>query len=223
MTDKPASGDAEAGRSCAPGSACCRAGGSTCSIRRPPTSRSRTSPTGWPASRAGTARRSAITPSRWRSTRCWWSRSPPRCSPTRNRRWLLAALLHDAPEYVIGDLISPFKAAIGLDYKAFEVQAAASHPSPLRPAADPAGSGRRRHQACRPRRRLLRGNRACGLQPGGGRPLLRRAQRPSGGPAADLESPERTVGCRRPGRVPGALQRSCGKVTGRRLFGTLAL
>lgn len=32
----------------------------------------------------------------------------------------LAALLHDAPEYVIGDLISPFKAAIGLDYKAFE-------------------------------------------------------------------------------------------------------
>ncbi len=34
----------------------------------------------------------------------------------------LAALLHDAPEYVIGDLISPFKAAIGLDYKAFEVR-----------------------------------------------------------------------------------------------------
>src|SRR5262252_8769279 len=37
-----------------------------------------------------------------------------------NRRWRLAALLHDAPEYVIGDLISPFKAAIGIDYKAFE-------------------------------------------------------------------------------------------------------
>ena len=37
-----------------------------------------------------------------------------------DRRWRLAALLHDAPEYVIGDLISPFKAAIGLDYKAFE-------------------------------------------------------------------------------------------------------
>jgi 5'-deoxynucleotidase YfbR-like HD superfamily hydrolase len=32
----------------------------------------------------------------------------------------LAALLHDAPEYVIGDLISPFKAALGLDYKVFE-------------------------------------------------------------------------------------------------------
>lgn len=34
--------------------------------------------------------------------------------------WRMASLLHDAPEYVVGDLISPFKAAIGLDYKAFE-------------------------------------------------------------------------------------------------------
>jgi hypothetical protein len=41
-------------------------------------------------------------------------------SPTLDRRWRLAALLHDAPEYVIGDLISPFKAALSLDYKAFE-------------------------------------------------------------------------------------------------------
>ncbi|MFT4075427.1 MAG: HD family hydrolase [Asticcacaulis sp.] len=32
----------------------------------------------------------------------------------------LMALLHDAPEYVIGDMISPFKAALGLDYKRFE-------------------------------------------------------------------------------------------------------
>lgn len=32
----------------------------------------------------------------------------------------LTALLHDAPEYVIGDMISPFKAALGLDYKRFE-------------------------------------------------------------------------------------------------------
>ena len=32
----------------------------------------------------------------------------------------LAALLHDAPEYVIGDMISPFKAAVGGDYKSVE-------------------------------------------------------------------------------------------------------
>ncbi len=37
-------------------------------------------------------------------------------------KWQLAALLHDAPEYVIGDLISPFKTAVGFDYKAFEVR-----------------------------------------------------------------------------------------------------
>ncbi len=36
--------------------------------------------------------------------------------------WRLAALLHDAPEYVVGDLISPFKAAVGIDYKAFELR-----------------------------------------------------------------------------------------------------
>src|SRR5258705_7984104 len=34
----------------------------------------------------------------------------------------LMALLHDAPEYVIGDLISPFKVAIGIDYKALELK-----------------------------------------------------------------------------------------------------
>jgi 5'-deoxynucleotidase YfbR-like HD superfamily hydrolase len=33
---------------------------------------------------------------------------------------LLAALLHDAPEYVIGDMISPFKAAVGGGYKTVE-------------------------------------------------------------------------------------------------------
>ena len=41
-------------------------------------------------------------------------------------RWRLAALLHDAAEYVIGDLISPFKAAVGADYKAFEQRLASA-------------------------------------------------------------------------------------------------
>lgn len=43
-----------------------------------------------------------------------------RLNPRASMQDRLAALLHDAPEYVIGDMISPFKAAIGLDYKAFE-------------------------------------------------------------------------------------------------------
>jgi uncharacterized protein len=34
----------------------------------------------------------------------------------------LAALLHDGPEYVIGDLISPFKAAVGGDYRRIETR-----------------------------------------------------------------------------------------------------
>ena len=42
--------------------------------------------------------------------------------PGIGRPWRRAALLHDAPEYVIGDLISPFKAAVGLNYKAFEIR-----------------------------------------------------------------------------------------------------
>lgn len=37
-------------------------------------------------------------------------------------KWRLAALLHDAAEYVVGDLISPFKTAIGLDYKSLELR-----------------------------------------------------------------------------------------------------
>ena len=37
-----------------------------------------------------------------------------------DRRLGLALLLHDAPEYVIGDMISPFKAVIGGSYKVVE-------------------------------------------------------------------------------------------------------
>lgn len=35
-------------------------------------------------------------------------------------KWRLAALLHDAPEYVIGDMISPVKAAVGPSYGALD-------------------------------------------------------------------------------------------------------
>ena len=40
--------------------------------------------------------------------------------PRLDRRARLAILLHDAPEYVIGDMISPFKAVIGDAYKLVE-------------------------------------------------------------------------------------------------------
>jgi 5'-deoxynucleotidase YfbR-like HD superfamily hydrolase len=43
-------------------------------------------------------------------------------SPRIARAARLTALLHDASEYVIGDLISPFKAAVGIDYKDFELR-----------------------------------------------------------------------------------------------------
>ena len=46
------------------------------------------------------------------------------CAPTPAER--LAALLHDAPEYVIGDMISPFKAALGYDYTLFEERLSAA-------------------------------------------------------------------------------------------------
>ncbi|MBD3785363.1 MAG: HD family hydrolase [Sphingomonadales bacterium] len=39
-----------------------------------------------------------------------------RANPGIGTRWQLAALLHDAPEYVLGDMISPVKAAIGVGY-----------------------------------------------------------------------------------------------------------
>ena len=39
-----------------------------------------------------------------------------RIVPSAPVKWRLAALLHDAPEYVIGDMISPVKASVGAGY-----------------------------------------------------------------------------------------------------------
>lgn len=41
-------------------------------------------------------------------------------APDADNTSRLYALLHDAPEYVMGDIISPFKAAMGGDYKEVE-------------------------------------------------------------------------------------------------------
>jgi 5'-deoxynucleotidase YfbR-like HD superfamily hydrolase len=43
-------------------------------------------------------------------------------SPGLGPAALMTVLLHDAPEYVVGDMISPFKAVLGGDYKAVEAR-----------------------------------------------------------------------------------------------------
>lgn len=43
-----------------------------------------------------------------------------RLKPGIAQKWRLAALLHDAPEYVIGDMITPFKSQLGSGYKDIE-------------------------------------------------------------------------------------------------------
>ena len=42
------------------------------------------------------------------------------------KKWCLAALLHDAPEYVIGDMISPVKASVGPGYDDLDKRLAAA-------------------------------------------------------------------------------------------------
>lgn len=49
-----------------------------------------------------------------------------RLQPEAPAKWHLAALLHDAPEYVIGDMISPVKAAVGPGYEELDARLAAA-------------------------------------------------------------------------------------------------
>ncbi len=49
-----------------------------------------------------------------------------RANPGVSARWQLAALLHDAPEYVIGDMISPVKAAVGPGYGELDLRLTAA-------------------------------------------------------------------------------------------------
>ena len=49
-----------------------------------------------------------------------------RAHPKLDPKWRLAALLHDAPEYVIGDMISPVKAAVGPGYAELDARLTAA-------------------------------------------------------------------------------------------------
>ena len=49
-----------------------------------------------------------------------------RIAPKSPTKWRLAALLHDAPEYVIGDMISPVKSAVGPGYEALDTRLTAA-------------------------------------------------------------------------------------------------
>ena len=49
-----------------------------------------------------------------------------RMQPNAPVKWQLAALLHDAPEYVIGDMISPVKAAVGPGYEGLDERLSAA-------------------------------------------------------------------------------------------------
>ncbi|CAM5764237.1 YfbR-like 5'-deoxynucleotidase [Bosea minatitlanensis] len=69
-------------------------------------------------------------------------------NPGWSSEWRLMALLHDAPEYVIGDMISPFKVVMGDAYKSVELRLlAAIHLRFGLPAATPAIQKRRTKEA----------------------------------------------------------------------------
>lgn len=69
-------------------------------------------------------------------------------NPDWPRDFRLMALLHDAPEYVIGDMISPFKAVMGDAYKGVELRLlAAIHLRFGLPAATPAAVKRKTKDA----------------------------------------------------------------------------
>ena len=73
-----------------------------------------------------------------------------RMCPELEPKWRLAALLHDAPEYVIGDMISPVKDAVGPGYEKLDDRlAAAIHIRFGLPAAVPAQIKKKIKQADR--------------------------------------------------------------------------
>ena len=149
----------------APGSACCRAAGSICSTPRPfdieieDIAHGLARVARWNGQTYGDHAFSV-------AQHCMLVEDiVAQLKPGIAQRWRLAALLHDAPEYVVGDLISPFKAAVGLDYKSLENKLLVGDPLAFRFARPFAGGHHRADQARRQGVRLFRGNATGGLRP----------------------------------------------------------
>ena len=123
----------------------------------------------------------AASSSRSRSTACSWRRSQAiwTLDPAP---WRLAMLLHDAPEYVIGDIISPFKAVIGDAYKAVEARPARGHPPAFRLAGGTQRAARKLIKRADRQAAFLEATRLAGFSSRGGDEILRppRTPAPSG-------------------------------------------
>ena len=141
-------------------------------------------------------RRPLERPDHWRlsrfrspSTRCWCSNCSAPTTPIATPVAQLQALLHDAPEYVMGDIISPFKAAMGGNYKDVENRLlSAIYLRFSLPAAMPAAA-RQAGQEGRPRGRLLRGHPPGRLRGCRGPQILRRTE-PAGLRRRGLRPPD---------------------------------
>jgi hypothetical protein len=92
----------------------------------------------------------------------------------------LTILLHDAAEYVLGDVISPFKAVIGEDLQGGRGAPRERDLPALRPAGRAPGRAEAHHQARRPPRRLSRSHALGGLRTRGGAQVLRQTRSPPG-------------------------------------------
>ena len=135
-----------------------------------------------------------------------FGRIVPRAEP----RWRLAALLHDAPEYVIGDMISPVKGGGRARVCGARRPAGAGGAHPLRAAGGAADAGQGADQAGGPDLGLARGGAARRLRGGRGGPASsgRRGSRGSGRCALRLRPPRGGEGGL-PGPARGVLQAMC--------------
>ena len=119
-------------------------------------------------------------------------------NPDLTPRDCLTALLHDSPEYVIGDMISPFKALLGESYKSIEARLQeAIH---IRFELVPVTAPEKTHQTGRPYLRLVRSGPTRRLLRGGIKQAVRQA---AGRHAHETEAARRA---RSAGSFPCALQ-----------------